>query len=175
MTNEEINARLADRTAMLLAEWAGLTTSAKAQIGDGMGTAFMLLAGVVKDTPPPSDARGRITAYVLNAISTKNGYLSYDVDYSPGYALRELAEACDIRSSWPAKSHMSVSKVCSDGSGANSVSVATGYGAYDISHYLMDDGWLVARVSIPHELHALVRKGIDAGEVGANVARFEAF
>jgi hypothetical protein len=177
MHSKDINAYLASRTASLLAEWAGLAPVAKAQIGDPMGTALLLMSKRVRSETPSLSAVQNMESHIFAALSSHDdgAYISYNVDYGLDYMLSSLADACGIRASWPNKSSMAVSKVYRDGSGSNSVSVSTGYRAPTVTHYLTDAGWLVSHVSIPRQLHALVLKGIAAGDVPADVATFELF
>lgn len=177
LTAADINARLAARTAALLAEWAGLSPAQKVRFGDPMVSALTLMSGAVRSTSPSSDAVAKMNAYLLNALSKQNNgaYTSFSVDYGPEGNLRDLAAACGINTSWPNKSRMSVTKVYPDGSGDNSVSVSTGYHAPTITHYLTNSGWLVAHVRVDPLLHDLVIKGIASGDVPATVATFEPF
>lgn len=178
MSNDIINAHLAARTAMLLGEWAGLAPGRKVNNGgNGMAAALMLLSGAVRSEKPSSSTVEKMAENILAKLRTsKDGaYLSFGVDYGPDFRLTALVDECGIRASWPNKSQMSVSKVYSDGSGANSVSVSTGYHAPTISHYLTETGWLVGGVNIPRQLHTLVIKGIAAGDVPSSVATFEPF
>ena len=179
MHNAEINARLAARTASLLADWAGLAPGRKVQFGHdaGLASVLMLASGSVRSETPSTDAVQKMTDNIFASLSSREdgAYLSFSTDYGPDHRLSALANECGIRASWPSKSMMSVSKVYGDGSGANSVSVSTGYRSSADIHYLTDSGWIVSHVNIPHQLHALVIKGIASGEVPDTVAIFQPF
>ena len=135
------------------------------------------MSRTVRSDSPSPDAMGKMTAWIASKLGERDdgAYLSFRVDYGPEGNLRDLAAACGINTSWPNKSDLCVNKIFSDGSGANSVSVSTGYRAPTITHYLTPNGWLVGQVSIHPKLHDLVIKGIAAGEVPATVATFEPF
>lgn len=178
MTTDDINTLLATRAADLLAKWAGLPMASKLQIGDvnGMGVAFMAISGMAKNGDVKSPTHAAIVAYVKKIIdrSRDGAYVTFDTDYGPGRALQELSGACGVPSNvWPAKSMMSVNKIYSDGSGSNSVSVSTGYHGRTTTHYLTDDGWLVAGTSIAPCLHDVVRRACERGELDKNVATWE--
>lgn len=184
MTNDEINTHLALKTADLLAEWAGLPLGAKMKIGngrdpnEGLAMCMMMLAGQVQDANITPDTRDKLAAQVLTCLAgkTDGAYISYGTDYGPDRGLSDLGKACGIDPrAWPNKSMMNVTKVYGDGSGSNSVTVSTGYHGRHITHYLTDDGWLVAGVNVPRQLHAVVRAACERGDLSRDVAEWVPF
>lgn len=178
MNADEINTLLATRTADLLSRWAGLPVLAKLQIGDvsGDGMAYMAISGVVKNGDVNAPTHAAIVAYVKKILdrSGDGAYVTFDTDYGPGRALRDLSDACGIMDNvWPNKSMMHVNKIYSDGSGSNSVSVSTGYHGRTTTHYLTSDGWLVTGTSVAPCLHDVVRRACERGELDKNVATWE--
>lgn len=179
MTNDEINVHLANKTADLLAEWAGLPMAAKISDGRdasaGSAICLMVLSGSVQNADVTPDSRDKLAAMVLASLN-RGEYVSYSTDYGPSRVLAELGSACGIDPrAWPSKSMMHVGRVCSDGSGTNSVSVSTGYHGRRTTYHLIDDGWIVASVSVPRELYSLVRSACERGELPATVAQWVPF
>lgn len=171
MTNEEINSILASKAADLLASWAGLAPGAKVNFGAnaGMAAVLMLASGAVTDANVTADTRFKMASYIKAKLDGRadGGYLCFYSDYGPGHALRELSASCGLHGGvWPNKSMLTVNKVYGDGSGSNAVTISTGYHGRTTTHYLTNDGWLVAKgVNVDKALLVVVRAACERGEL----------
>jgi hypothetical protein len=147
---------LANRAADLLCAWADLPSTRKNDNGDRSyrgGLSMMLGVLADKGVPLPSDAHRRLSAELV-ALCKKHVadrgyvYLSMDVDYGPSVHLQKLAAAAGLeRITWPIKSHMTITTVCSDGSGSDAVIDSQGYGAPQTTYKLASGGagWLITK------------------------------
>jgi len=172
---------VAARAAELLGEWIGLSPFAKSDNGDesSVGGLAMVLGAMLaaKAPPPPPDAVERMRDHILADIAgrAKNGQvmrMTYDVDYGPGRELSRLAESCEIKSSWPIKSHLTIYLHHSK----TSIYNKRNYGAEGLTHYLIDGrGWIVSPSTIDARVLPIVLAAIDRGDVSPDVARLEPF
>lgn len=166
--------------ASLLSEWIGLSPIAKSNNGDDTPTGgIALFLGAMlasKAPPPPANAADRMAKYIAADIARRRDrdslWMTYDVDYGPGRELSDLAKSCEIASSWPIKSGLTITMY----NGRVSVQDRRGYGDEGLTYYLEPGrGWLVSPANIDRRLMPTVIAAVDAGTIDSGIAHFKPF
>lgn len=172
---------LATRTASILVRWANLPSLRKNDNGDRTSphSAMAMMLGVLADKgeAPPPDAEARIAAHLVKALTAKYNerqrvYFSLDVDYGPGHELAELSTVCDLRVSWPIKSHMTITLSENE---PGQISESQGYAAPSVVSAIVPERevWLITnRFTVEPLIRAIV---VDAVRAGNTVAAVETF
>jgi len=170
---------IADRVALILGEWLNVSPARKVDNGDPAHGGMTMLLGMMaqaKEPAPTPDIVPRMSAHLLNvlrAAAQGSIYLSLRCDYGPDRTLADLSEACDIKTSWPWKTTMTVTAYADTGI---SVRYSQGYRAPWVYHqYLPGEGWLVSACSIDRLLVPTVRAAIKAGTIDPEIAKLDPF